>query len=94
VDIVGTAHNALRPTQDWIDAAKVDEYVSRLQAGEKLDPIEVNQLPNGEQYILDGHHRYVASMLTGIPVDQVVTVGVGPVGLELTRFGGRFSSRD
>jgi hypothetical protein len=80
-EIVGNSHEALRPTQDWINPAKVDEYAASLRAGENVPPVEVQRLPNGKEYILDGHHRYVASMRTGILVDRTVTEGPGPVGL-------------
>ena len=79
-DIVGTTHNAVRPTQDWIDPNQVDIYAARLRAGERLPPIDVQQLPDGRRFILDGHHRYVASQLVGIPVDMNITYGSGPIG--------------
>lgn len=80
-DIVGTGHGTLRPTQDWISRSAVDDYAVRLQAGETLPAIDVQRLPDGREFILDGHHRYVASQQTGIPVDINYVDGVGPVGL-------------
>ena len=79
-NIVGTNHNDIKPTQDWINQSKVDEYVARLEAGETLPSIQVYTV-NGNTYILDGHHRYVASQITGIPVNIVVVPGGGPIGL-------------
>ncbi|PFG43376.1 RHS repeat-associated protein [Isoptericola jiangsuensis] len=69
-DIVGTAHNALRPSQDWIEKDVVDNYVLRLRAGDKLPSIEVERMKDGTEVILDGHHRYVASRISGIPVEK------------------------
>ena len=54
---------------------------SQLIAGEKLPTIDAINVPGKGIYILDGHHRYVASQLTGIPVDMSVTTQPGPVGL-------------
>ena len=80
-DIVGSGHATLRPTQDWISRSAVDDYAARLRAGERLQPIEVQRLRDGREFILDGHHRYVASQQTGIPVEINYVDGVGPVGL-------------
>jgi uncharacterized protein (DUF1015 family) len=80
-DIVGTTHDSLRPTQDYVNPRTVDQYAASLRAGEEIPPIEVQRLPNGKEYLYEGHHRYVASMRTGIPVDREVTEGEGPVGL-------------
>src|SRR5690606_22489183 len=74
-DIVGSTHRVLRPTQDWIDMSAVDDYVAQLRAGRAVAPIEVQVLPDGRAFILDGHHRYVASQRIGVPVPSVVTVG-------------------
>lgn len=79
-DIVGTTHNLIRPTQDAIHPGKVDDYVQQLQNGGKVPPVETVRLPDGRQFILDGHHRYVASLKTGIPVDINVMEAPGPVG--------------
>jgi ParB-like nuclease domain len=79
-DIVGAGHNAVRPTQDWIYPGTVDDYAARLRAGESVSPIEVQRLADGSEYILDGHHRYVASQLTGVPVPKVVARDVWDVG--------------
>ena len=48
--------------------------------GPRVKPIEVVELPDGRQFLLEGHHRYVASQKTGVPVDVHVTPGEGPVG--------------
>jgi hypothetical protein len=80
-DIVGSGHNTIRPTPDWVSASQADEYVARLQAGEKLTPIDVQRLPHGRQFIIEGHHWYVAGQQTRIPVEIRYVDGVGPVGL-------------
>jgi hypothetical protein len=77
-DIVGTAHDVLRPTQDSVEQAQVEEYMAQLQGGESVPPIDASS----DGYILDGHHRYVASQRTGIPVDVRVSGSAGgPIGL-------------
>ena len=80
--IVGTDFNEIRPTQDIVNRAKVDEYIQRLKAGEKLEPIEVVDVPGKGKYIVEGHHRFVASQESGIPVDIKVTTGNGPTGMK------------
>ena len=64
------------PTQDWLNWDKVNEYIQRLNDGETLEPIEVIFNPQkNKTYILDGHHKYVASEITGIPVKEIQTTG-------------------
>lgn len=79
-DIVGTTHNALRPSQDWIDKDVVADYAARIREGERLPAIDVQRMADGTEVILDGHHRYVASQITGVPVDKVYSRSVWPVG--------------
>lgn len=79
-EIVGTTHNAVRPTQDWINPDQVDAYAKALQAGEKIEPIEIQRLPDGREFLLDGHHRYAASMRTGLMVPRIYYEGEGPRG--------------
>ncbi len=79
--VVGSkGHSGPQPTQLEINPQIVDDYIARLLAGEKLRPIELVELPDGRRFILDGHHRYVASQRTGIPIDQFTIKGEGPVG--------------
>ena len=80
-DIVGSDFNDIKPTQTAINPEKVQEYIKRLRAGEKLPPIEVIDIPGKGRYIVEGHHRYVASQQTGIPIEIIVIEGAGPVGM-------------
>ena len=80
-NIVGTNFNSVRPTQDWINMNQVNSYAARLRAGETVAAIEAVNVSGRGTYILDGHHRFVASQITGISVDISITVGQGPVGL-------------
>ncbi len=77
-DIVGTKHNLLKPTQDYVSKDKVAEYIGRISTGEKLKPINVANTTKGK-FILDGHHRYVASQMTGTKIDIIIQEG-GPIG--------------
>ncbi len=81
MDIVGTEHSALKPTQDWVLRSQVDDYVLRLQAGDDVGAITVQRHADGSMYILDGHHLYVASQQTGIPLKIKYIDGPGPFGL-------------
>jgi len=59
------------PTQDYINPNKVMAYVKRMKAGEEIEPIEeFTNTTNGKKYLLDGHHRYIASQISGIPVSM------------------------
>jgi len=69
------------PTQDWYNPEQVDEYAAQLERGDNVKPIQAVKTPDGRKFILDGHHRYLASQKTGIPVEVNVREGVGPVGL-------------
>jgi hypothetical protein len=80
-NIVGTNHNAIKPTQDVLNPQRVAEYAGQLESGTILPPVEVVNIPGRGMYILDGHHRYAASQLTGIPVEINVVEGVGPIGM-------------
>ena len=80
-NIVGTNHNAIRPTQDVVNPQRVSDYARRLQAGERLPAIEVVEVPGRGRYIIEGHHRYVASQQTGIPIEIRTVQGTGPTGM-------------
>jgi len=80
-NIVGTNFNAVRPTQDWINMSQVNSYVAKLKAGQTVRPIDVVHVQGRGFYIIDGHHRFVASQMTGIPINANVTTGAGPIGL-------------
>lgn len=75
-------HVGPRPTQLEVHPEIVKDYAARLQAGEKLSAVHAVELPDGRQFLIDGHHRYVASQQAGIPVDMVVQKGAGPVGFD------------
>lgn len=54
------------------DLGRVRYFVDRLQAGEELDPIMVDNVCDGghiypQPLVLDGHHRFVAYRLTKRP---------------------------
>lgn len=75
-DLVGEGPGILKTTQAEVDPLKVDKYISDLRAGNKIDPIEVFVKPDGSKVISDGHHRYVASRITGIEVPTIETPGM------------------
>ncbi|MCB0422212.1 MAG: ParB N-terminal domain-containing protein [Bdellovibrionales bacterium] len=66
-EIVGAGNSILKPTQDFINPRIVDDKISALKSGQRVEPIEVLENSSGK-YIIDGHHRYMASKITGIDV--------------------------
>lgn len=56
-----------RPTQINFDSRKVQEILDSLKTSgfDKNSPIVVSN----DMYVLDGHHRYIASILANRPVD-------------------------
>lgn len=80
-DIIGTKHDTFLPTQEVVNQQKVAEYSRRLKAGERIPPVQVIEIPGKGRYIIDGHHRYVASLQTGIPVEIRVVQAQGPIGM-------------
>src|SRR4051794_21467188 len=69
-----------QPTQLTIDPTIVRQYAEQLIGGETVPPIDVVRLPDGREYITEGHHRYVAGQITGEPVERKVFPNSGPVG--------------
>ena len=72
-DIVGTSHNDFRPGQDVTYPKTVDQYAEALRAGRLVEPPTYVDDPEGSgtKILADGHHRYVASKRTGIPLYPV-----------------------
>lgn len=64
---------------------KSKNNIKRLKAGEKLPPIEMVDIPGKGRYIIEGHHRYVASQQSGIPVEIIVVEGSGPVSVPYSK---------
>ena len=79
-NIVGSAYNEIKPTQSEINKEIVEQYANKLKAGQSIKPVDVLDVSGKGRYILDGHHRYVASQLTGIPVPLRLVQGEGPIG--------------
>jgi len=52
--------------QQSVSLPRIQEDVDRLLAGETPPPIQVDLSTN---VIVDGNHRYIASKITGIPVE-------------------------
>lgn len=69
-----------QPTQLAVDPYIVDQYSQQLLAGHAVAAIEVVILPDGREFITEGHHRYVASQQTGIDVGQRKFDNGGPTG--------------
>lgn len=80
-DIVGSNFSKIKPTQDVVNPQKVEEYANRLRASEKIPPVRMIEVPGKGTYIINGHHRYIASLQTGIPVEIKVVQGQGPIGM-------------
>lgn len=71
-----------QPTQLDVDPIIVGQYIMKLNTGHMLPPIDIVQLPDGREFITEGHHRYVAARATGKPVPERRFQSAGPVGFE------------
>lgn len=57
--------SSLTAIQDRVDLQKVSEYIDALAKGDKFPPVKV--VRSGDKvFLLDGHHRVIASKLLGI----------------------------
>lgn len=79
-DLFKTMGTGPQPTQLVVDPTVIDSYSQKLRSSEKVPPIDVIRLPDGREFITEGHHRFLASQLTGIPVEKKVFPNRGPVG--------------
>lgn len=79
--IVGTEHSVIKPTQEIVNRDMVDSYKEKLLNGEKIEPIEVYEIDGKGHYLQEGHHIYVASVETGIPVEKIYLPHSGPSGM-------------
>ncbi|MBQ2864766.1 MAG: AAA family ATPase [Clostridia bacterium] len=63
---VGLGNARLLPTKEYnkLSAKKIDKHAAKLEQGKILKPIKVAMF-EGEIYIVDGVHRYLASLKTG-----------------------------
>ncbi len=63
---IGLGKAQLIPTEDYtkISAKKIDKFAEKLEKGKYLKPIKVTLYEN-EIYIVEGIHRYLASLKTG-----------------------------
>jgi RHS repeat-associated protein len=78
--IVGTDHDAVKPTQDKINPEIVQDYMDKITSGQKIDPIEIIRTPSGD-FLQEGHHRYVAGQACGKDVPATIKESSGPVGM-------------
>jgi hypothetical protein len=63
------ARTRKQPTRAW-DYGRIRYFYEQLQAGKKLDAIEIDNVCHGrriypEPLVIDGHHRLAASHLAG-----------------------------
>ena len=54
-----------------INESLVYEYANRLKQGEILSPIKI-AVKEGKIYIIEGHQRYLASIMTGVKIAQEI----------------------
>lgn len=75
-DIYDKELDEILPTKvvDKISIRKVNKYVSKLQTGKILKPVQV-QIENGDIYIIKGHEKFIAGILTNKLVAKVIVKG-------------------
>lgn len=61
--------NDYYPTQDKVNPVIIEEYYNKIKIGDKLEPIDVATAEDGVTYILEGHHRYLASKKAGVDIE-------------------------
>jgi filamentous hemagglutinin len=59
------ADSPLRTQQERVSISKIQEYVEIMRSGEDMGSIKVDG-----DVIVDGHHRYIASRIIGIDIEQ------------------------
>lgn len=78
-NIVGSDYNDLRPTQDYINPSKLQEYEDMVRNGQELPAINVEERNDNVRYVTDGHHKLVAGMKQGvIPQLNIKAGNIGP----------------
>lgn len=70
-NVVGSTYSTINPSQECVDRSYVERFINMLKSGIQPDPIEIWFFNNGI-WIIDGHHRFVASMMSGIQIRAVV----------------------
>lgn len=75
-DIYDKDLDEILPTKivDKINIRKINKYVGKLQTGKILKPVQV-QLQNGKIYIVKGHEKFIAGILTNKLVAKVFVKG-------------------
>ena len=81
-EIVGTEFSEIKPTQIEINSERVQYYIQKLKMGDKLDPIIVVNVDGKGKFLIEGHHRYVASKRLGVKIDIIEVKGGGPIGMK------------
>ena len=63
----------LLPTKSCqtISDAKIRKWETKLEKGKKVPPVVIGQ-QDGKLYIIEGRHRYLASLKTGIALAKIV----------------------
>ena len=57
----------LRPSQDKISLPIIDRMCKKMKHGVKFKPIDVCS----DHWIIDGHHRYISSILSSYDIEAV-----------------------
>ena len=81
-EIVGTEFSEIKPTQLEINPERVQYYIDKIKSGQKLDPVPIVNVEGKGRFLLEGHHRYVASKMMGVEIDLIEIQGNGPIGLK------------
>jgi len=69
--------NTPRPTQVAINPESVRKYMVKMKQGEEIAPIVVMRTPQVD-YLIKGHHRYIAGQILNKELPLSIIVGGGP----------------
>lgn len=70
--VVLRPHTVVMTPQQFVGVAKVNYYLTQLDAGETIKPARVFEVEDGGWWHLDGLHRLLAARILGLPLEAKI----------------------